>query len=129
MSEDDRGEDQQRPMPEVDRVGDVAEELDRRQLSAGDGAQRTVGSPANMTASVPATGSIAAAPGNGVAFVKASAAMTIAPSPSHDSASAAPASRTVGGNNASRPPTPNSHARVGVTKYAAAGFVAVAQSA
>jgi hypothetical protein len=37
--------------------------------SAGVGAQRVVVCPAQMTARVPATGSIAAMPGNGVALV------------------------------------------------------------
>src|SRR3954452_11114068 len=96
-------------------------------LRAGVGAQRALGRPAKMTASAPATGSNAAVPGNGVALVKTSPAAAMASSPSHEST----LRRRLGeggstGSRASSPPAPNSHARVGVTKYAAAGLVAVA---
>ena len=66
-----------------------------------------------MTASAPRTGRSAAAPGNGVSGVKNAAAAPIAASPSHEQrgGSRTPAS-------ARRAPSPNSHARVGVTKYA-----------
>ena len=46
--------------------------------------------------------------------------------PTQDSAAlSAPPRPATGGTRASSPPAENSHARVGVMKYAAAGFAAV----
>jgi hypothetical protein len=78
-----------------------------------------------MTARAPRTGNNAAQPGKGVCTVKANAATAIAASPTQDSAARRAMWPSARGSIARRPPAPNSHARVGVTKYAAAGLAAV----
>ena len=83
-----RGEDQQRPVPEIDPVGDVAQELHRRRASSARGAHRERGRPARITASAPSTGSSAARRGTPCASLKPSAATAMATSPSHDQAGA-----------------------------------------
>ena len=95
---------------------------------SGVGAQRRRGAPAQMTAAVPSAGSSAATPGNGVASEYDSAVTAIAAIPAQPvSARTGAGTPSDGRASASSPPAPNSHARVGVTKYAAAGLAAVWQ--
>ena len=95
-------------MPEVDRVGDVAEELQRRRTRER---RRRGGAGADHGQRAEHRHS-AAQPGNGVASENASAAGEIAASPA-DSTAAGDGRAAAPRGQASSPPAPNSHARVG----------------
>ena len=82
--------------------------------SNSSGEKFRTGTRAQITASVPATGSAAAIPGNGVAGEYSAPAAAIAASPSHASVRACAGLRSPA--RASRPPAANSHARVVGTK-------------
>src|SRR5438093_12717021 len=86
-----------------------------------DGAHGTSGIRAQITAHAPSTGISAAVPGNAVCALNVAHAYAIAARPAHVTTARAGAITLVGRSIASRPPKPNSHARVGVMKYAAAG--------
>src|SRR5829696_10241774 len=97
---------------------------DRSRMS-GDGAPGQRGAPARITASAPTTGNTAADPGNRVSSVYANAASAIAASPSYDSMLRETNASRPAGASANTPPRPNSHALVGVAKYAATGSAVV----
>ena len=112
-------EHEQRPVPQVDRVGDVAEEAAAGR--SADAAPRPRSRRARRRRA-------ARRRCRGTAWrrCRAPPASAIAASPSH--ASDGRAAAAVAGARASRPPAANSQARVVVTKYAAAGSVAVGRS-
>ena len=75
-----------RPVPEVERVRRVADDLHWPRGHRAEGAHASRGLPATITTTVPATGSSAIHPGNGDAPVKRNAATTIATIPTHANA-------------------------------------------
>ena len=119
---DERGEDEQRPVPEVDRVGDVAEELHRRdaQQRARRPARRAAPG-ADHRAAPRAPAAAPRARGTASRRCRRAPRRRSPARPEPDSARAATGRprRRRAASSASRPPTPNSQARVGVTKYAA----------
>src|SRR4051794_31061886 len=89
-----------------------------RSLVNEDGDHAPSTSPAQITSTVPITGTSAGRPGIGVASVKATTEPRIAAHPAQATVTRSARVEAARGTRARSPPMPNSHARVGVTKYA-----------
>ncbi len=98
--------------------------------SRPEGPKRMARVPATSAAAVPATGTSAAGPGNGVWALKAKSDQPTAARPAHPSSAAAQGgkrrpSRTA---RAAEPPSASSHARVGSEKKAQGWFACVKET-
>ena len=120
-------EDQQRPVPEVERVRDPTTQRIGRIDTRRDTRLSGIGMPPATTSAAPRTGSTAAVPGNGVSVSKMTAPIMIIASPAPTATVATDVGRRASRVTPMARPAPmaSSHARAGSRKKASGASLAV----